>query len=571
MKFKKLSFYLEDLDKTASRICITEILASLFKESKANEIDKVVYLLLGTLAPNYRRVVFNVAERMMLQVAAKAYNKDLNFVKEDYKKRGDIGDVVYSLAKKSKGKSEKLLSVTEIYESLLKVAQDEGEGSQERKVSKLAELLSILDPMSAKYVARIPVGKLRLGFSDKTVLDGLSWMERGDKSGKDKLDKAYHVLPDVGLLAKGVKEKGIEKATENITPQVGVPVLPMLAQRLKKPSEMIEKMGKVAVEPKLDGLRIQIHHKKGKDGFTKVYTRNLNETSWMFPELKEIGKFIKAKEVILDTEAIGVDEERQKLANFQATMTRRRKHEIDEYQTKVPIKFFVFDILCKNGKDCMDGDYRKRRSILEKTVKRGKLFEVVDYTITDNPEEIIKLNTKWRKEGLEGIVVKRVDSGYVPGRTGWRWVKMKEAQEAEGKLADTLDCIIMGYSVGKGRRAGFGIGQFLAGIIDKGKVKTITKVGTGLTDEQFSTLIKKLNKLVTDKKPKEYDVHKDYEPDYWVEPKVVVEIAADELTKSPRHTSGMALRFPRLVKFREDKSLKQITTKKEIIKLFSIQ
>ncbi len=571
MKFKRLSFYLENLDKTASRIRITEILASLFKESNADEIDKVVYLLLGTLAPNYRRVVFNVAERMMLQVAVKAYGKDLKLVKEEYKKKGDIGDVVYNLASKSKGKSEKSPSVVEVYKTLFEVAQDGGERSQERKVTKLADLISTLDPVSAKYVSRIPVGKLRLGFSDKTVLDGLSWMEYGDKSGKDRLDKAYHVLPDVGLLARDVKEKGIEKATENVIPQVGVPVLPMLAQRLKNPAEMIEKMGNVAVEPKLDGLRIQIHHKKGKDGFTKVYTRNLNETSWMFPELKKISKFIKAKEVILDTEAIGVDEERQKLVNFQATMTRRRKHEIEKYQTKVPIKFFVFDILSKNGKNYMDGDYKERRSILERTVKQGKLFKIVDYIITDNPGEITKLNAKWRKKGLEGIVVKRVDSGYVPGRTGWRWVKMKEAQEAEGKLADTLDCIIMGYSVGKGRRAGFGIGQFLAGIIDKGKVKTITKVGTGLTDEQFNVLNKKLNRIVTANKPKEYDVHKDYEPDYWVEPKVVVEIAADELTKSPRHTSGMALRFPRLVKFREDKSLKQITTKKEIIKLFSIQ
>lgn len=449
---------MDKLERTSSRIEITKILADLFKESETEEIDKTVYLLLGSLAPGYQGIVFNVAERMMLQVVVNAYQKDLGEVKKIYKRVGDVGDTAYKLA--VKGNKTKSLSVGQVYESLFKIAQDEGTGSQERKINDLAGLFSQLDPLSVKFVARIPIGRLRLGFSDKTVLDALSWMEKGDKSVKSDLDQAYQVLPDVGLLAKKVKQFGVKKATEKVMPQVGVPVLPMLAQRLKSPTEMISKMGTVVVEPKLDGLRIQIHFKSGKRGFTKAYTRNLNENSWMFPELKQIGKQIRAKEVILDTEAIGVDEKRQKLANFQATMTRRRKHQIEEFSSKVPIKFYVFDCLYKDGTSYMDKDYLKRRKVLEGVVNDGKLIEKVKYLKTNSPKEIETLNFEKTKEGLEGIMVKKADGNYVPGRTGWRWVKMKEAEKALGKVADTIDCVVMGYSTGRGKRVGFGIGQF---------------------------------------------------------------------------------------------------------------
>jgi DNA ligase-1 len=142
---------------------------------------------------------------------------------------------------------------------------------------------------------------------------------------------------------------------------------------------------------------------------------------------------------------------------------------------------------------------------------------------------------------------------------------MKDEQTSAGKLSDTVDCVVMGYSRGRGKRAGFGVGQFLAGIRDGETIKTITKVGTGLTDEEFKTLNTQLEKLAVTTKPKEYGVvNKLHEPDVWVNPGVVVELAADDMTKSPMHSSGFALRFPRLVKFRDDKSWYEATTLKEI-------
>lgn len=551
MKFSDLAKYLDKLERTSSRINITKILAELFKTCGEDEIDIVVYLILGSLAPPYRNIVFNVADRMMFQVIAKAYGVKQKAVVEKYKKLGDLGDVAFAIAQNKKLKiKDQNINVEGIYNSLLKVAEDKGEGTVVRKIDGLANLLKSLDPLSARFISRIPVGKLRLGFSDKTIIDALSWMETGSKIKSKQLEGAYFILPDVGALAKAVKKEGIDNSVKNVKPEVGVPLLPMLGQRLKSPKEMIEKMGEVSVEPKFDGLRIQIHYKSGQKGFVKVFTRNMNETTWMFPELLNLGKYLKAKEVVLDSEAMGVDEKTKMLANFQQTMTRRRKHNIDEVKKSVGIKFYIFDILLKDGKNLMGTEYRNRRTILENTINNGNLIKIIDHQITKNPATINKLMKKNKSQGLEGIFVKRLDSKYVAGRTGWRWVKMKEAEDKHAKLADTVDCVVMGYSRGKGKRAGFGVGQFLAGIIaseDKkskiknqnfraGKIYTITKVGTGITDERFKELAVRLQRLEVGKEPKRYVVHKDLEPDYWVKPNLIVELAADEITKSPKHS-----------------------------------
>lgn len=567
MKFYTLCEYLDNLEKTSSRIEITKVLAHLFNKIEVEETSETVNLLLGQLAPSFKNIVFNVAEKMEMAALAAAYNKSRDEVKALYKKEGDLGNVAFGLAK-TKGNN---LSIVEVYEKLSAVSKAGGEGSQEKKIKLLAALFSQLSSLEAKYAARIPIGKLRLGFSDKTILDSLSWMISGDKSEKKRLESVYQVKPDVGLLAYKVKKYGIDKATADAKPEVGIPVGAMLAQRLKSPTKMLSKMGSVvAVEPKLDGLRVQLHFDR-KTNRVFAFSRNLNEIGWMFPELDRLGEYVKADEIILDSEAIGIEEDLQKMANFQTTMTRRRKHEIAETAAKVAISFYVFDVLSCNGENLMGKKYAVRRDILEKVVKTGKLFRVVESKKASKPAQISYLYDKMHSRGYEGIMLKTLDGQYVPGRTGWRWVKMKEAETSKAKLADTVDCVVMGFSTGKGKRTQFGIGQFLAGVLDGKKIKTISKVGTGLTDEQFRRLFDRLNKLKTDKKPENYLVDKLLVPDFWVKPELVVELAADEITKSPNHTAGVALRFPRLVRFREDKNASQATTLKEIKNLQKLQ
>jgi DNA ligase-1 len=560
MKFRQLASYLDRLEKTSSRLEITEILSQLLKSSDKSEVDKVVYLSLGILAPNYEGVILNVAEKMMLRILALSFNKDEAVIKSMYKKYGDLGNVAQEISGQKGGD----LTVNQVYEKLLEIADYGGGGSVERKVKKTAELLSGLDPLSARFVARIPVGRLRLGFSEKTVIDALS-----KESGIPELEieTAYNIRPDIGYIAKLVKERNLKKAK----PEIGVPVVPMLAARLNSTTEMIKKMGEVSVEPKFDGLRIFIHYRK-KDNFLKVFTRNMNSIpNDTFPELSDVGKYIKADEVILDTEAVGIDPAREMFLDFQKTIQRRRKHDVAKTQGEIPLQFQVFDLLLVDGTSLIHEPYRNRRQEVERVVENGNILRVDENTITDDPEVIKKLHQKYLKMGLEGIIAKKADGAYVSGRTGWNWVKMKEEEGKRGKLSDTVDCVIMGYSTGKGKRSGFGVGQFLAGIKEGDTFKTVTKVGTGITDVVFKELNIRLKKIAVKVKPKEYEVHKDLTPDYWVIPEVVVELAADEITKSPKHSSGLALRFPRLIRFRDDKGPGEATTLKELQNLFEIQ
>jgi len=563
MQLNRLADYLEKLEKTPSRLEITRILIALLKETNALEIDKVVFLSLGILAPAYEGIILNLAEKMMIRAIAKAFDRDEDKVRSLYKEKGDLGNVAQELSEEIKFKG-KGLTVAEVYEKFVEIAKDGGSGSQDRKIDKMVEILRKIDPLSAKFISRIPVGKLRLGFSEKTVLVALA---AGNEKFGAEIEKAYNIRPDIGYVAKLVKEGNPQKAK----PEIGVPVVPMLAQRLNSPTEMVKKMGQVSVEPKFDGLRIFIHYKK-EGNVVKIFTRNMNSIDInTFPELLTVGKFIKADEAMLDSEAIGVDPEREMFLDFQKTIQRRRKHEIEKNASEIPLQFQVFDTLLINGRSLINEPYLKRREELKKIVVSGKLLRVDENTITDDPEIIKSLHQKYLKMGLEGVVVKRVSAGYVSGRTGWNWVKMKEVEGKRGKLSDTVDCVIMGATGGRGKRVGFGMGQFLAGIRDGDTFKTVTKVGTGLTDEQFRELRKRLEKLKTQNKPKEYEVSKDLTPDFWVDPKVVVELAADEITVSPKHTAGLALRFPRLIRFRDDRSVTDITTVDELHDLFELQ
>jgi len=570
VNFKKFAEYLSRLEAISSRNEITVVLADLLKELSVEEVDKAIYLSLGELAPAYENLEIGVAEKIMSRVISKAFGVSEEEAWIKYKKAGDWGIV----AQEERGKvdsSQKALSISEVYQRLVAVAGEGGNGSQDKKIEGICELFRELDTLSCRFVARIPVGALRLGFSELTVIDALSVMATGDKGAKKQLEMAYQVMSDVGKFAKKIKEEGLEKATKHIRPIVGVPVMPMLAQRLTSASEIVDKMGRVAVEPKLDGVRVLIHFKRGKNGFVKAFTRNLNDISEMFPELQTLSEHVDAHEVILDGEAIGMDEQRKSLVDFQTTMRRRRKYDIAELSSKVPLSFYLFDILLSDSKDFMHRSYLERRDELARIVKVGGSVKIVENMVTDDPNEIAKLHRLRLADGLEGIVAKKVDSEYVPGRTGWRWVKMKNDDSSAGKLSDTVDCVIMGYSSGRGKRAGFGIGNFLVGVVDGEKIKTITSVGSGLTDDEFKQLAEKLAAMSVREMPKDYEVKKTQQPDSWVRPKLVVEIAGDDISKSTEHTSGYAVRFPRMIKIRGDKSVAQATTIGEIASLFEMQ
>lgn len=566
MLFTDFALVLQKLENTSSRLEITAILSELFEKTSKDEIKEVVYLSLGVLAPNYESILLNFAEKMVLKSIAIGSKTDETEILNTYKKTGDLGETAQQFFKENNANK---LTVHDVFQKLVEIAKISGEGSQEEKLNKMSELFKNLDSLSLRFVARIPVGKLRLGFSEKTIIDALS---NSDKEKAKRIEEAFNIRPDIGYISELAKDDKLNQ----VSPKIGVPVVPMLAQRLNSTTEMVKKMGRVAVEPKFDGLRIFIHFKrdgisKGRD-FVTIFTRNMNAIDInTFPELLEVGKYIKADEIILDTEAVGVDYERERFLDFQKTIQRRRKHEVEATRDEVPLQFQVFDCIYIDGQSLIEMPYTKRREEIVKSVVNGKLLRIDDITFTQDPELIKSLHQKYLQLGLEGVVVKKENGKYVSGRTGWNWVKMKEEEGKRGKLVDTVDAVIMGATSGKGKRAGFGVGQFLVGIKDGDDYKTITKVGTGLTDDLFKELNQRLKDIISKDKPKEYQIHKDLLPDFFVLPKVIVELAADEITVSPKHSSGYALRFPRLIKFRDDKSEKETTTLDEIKKLFKLQ
>lgn len=586
MQFSRLVEYFGQIEATSLRNAKTAILADLLKEASYEEVDKLVYLVLGGLRPAFDRLEFSMAEKMIL--------RSIGSSPADYQKVGDLGELVLKLKQDSRLQILDL-SVEEVYERLEKIAKDSGSGSQERKVMALAKLINSMEPQSAKYTVRMVAGKLRLGFSDKTIIDALSYFENGTKDYSEKLEQSYQMRPDPGVLAQLVKKMGVEKAVNHLSVEIGTPIVPALAQRLKTAKEMIEKMGRVVVESKFDGTRVQIHFsRKQQDSryqitdnsrtqvsmfgdeaekpkfWVRTFTRNLDESSEMFPELQRIADQIRAEEVILDSEAVGYDPTTKKLVPFQMTITRKRKHGVAEAQNSVPLQFFVFDIMYLDGKSLINLPLIERRKILSQVIREGDVLKVDEFIETDSPDVLREYHKKQLEAGLEGALVKQVDGSYMPGRTGFNWVKFKEAEDSRAKLSDTIDVVIMGYYLGKGKRSEFGLGAFLVGVKSGDEIVTLAKVGTGITDEIFKELNERLQTIKVDKQPEEYRVPKTLEPDAWVEPKIVVEVAADEITISPTHSAGYALRFPRLVKFRDDKSSEQITTLEEVKTMFGI-
>ncbi len=591
MKFKELAEKLIEIEKYSSRLKMTALLAELWQKTNGEEARQIANLIQGQLQPAYDSLEFSLSEKMIGRALAKLVIKNgglkttggmnvdlfgtadetgiLAQVKEKQRQTGDWGEAAQLIVDDLDLKREKELTVTEVYVALVQIAKISGEGSQEEKLTQLVNLYEKLDAESVKVVSRIVIGKLRLGFSLMTILDSLSWSATGGKEETKELEEIYQKKADVGLLGESYLQlltlnsrERLAKLRENYQLQWGVPITPALCQRLNSSGEIIEKMEKVIAEPKYDGMRIQIHLQKNENGTVEVkaFTRSLEDVSQMFPELWKLGETLTVKEAIFDSEAVGFDGKTGKMLPFQETMTRRRKHNVDQKSQELPMKFFIFDILDLEGKDLINLPLNERKAILAEVLPKTDWSILAPYLITDQAEELHHYHQQKLAEGLEGAVIKQIDSVYQSGRKGWTWVKIKEEEGSRGKLNDTLDLVVMGYYFGKGKRHSFGVGAFLVGVPDnEGNFLTISKVGTGLSDEQFKELKQKSAPLEVKQAPVSYKVEKIITPDVWLAPELVAEIAADEMTKSSIHTSGYGLRFPRLIRWRSDKTPAEAT------------
>lgn len=584
MKISEFATYLQKLEETSKRLEITAILSELISKLDSDEVDKAVYLSQGMLKALYENPKFNMADKMVVRVLSNAYNKNKEDLEKLYGKEGDLGTVAYMIAPEE---TKTKLDINHVHAKLLEIAAIEGAGSQETKVLKLSNLLKDLDSLSAKFVVRMVLGTTRLGFTELTIIDALAQF-LGDKALAEQIEEKYNMRPDLGLIAQKLKENGI-KGIKSIKMEPGVPVNPQKAQRLGSIEEIIEKMGNIWAEFKFDGTRVQLHLDRSKKikeesnqqalfdepkerTFIKTYTRNLEDSTHQFPDLLDAAdQYLKVDSVVIDGEAIGYNKETGEFLPFQEMMQRKRKHGVAEMTEQIPLRLFAFDLLYLNGESVMDKTLEERVKLLKSIIKENKVIELSYHIETDQVDSLAEFFEEAKERSLEGILVKKPTSKYQAGARSFSWVKYKKADEK--LLDDTVDVVILGYKYGKGSRNKFGIGTFLVGVYDKESdtFKTFTKVGSGLTDDEWVKLKDQLDKLQVSDKPKNVDISKVYEQDVWVRPKLVIEIGGDEISKSNTHSAGYALRFPRLIKFRPDKNAQQATTTEEITHLHSLQ
>lgn len=578
MEFLRLTEAFQRMEQTTSRIALTEILVWLFKQAPSDLVDKVVYLIQGKLYPDFVGLELGVGEKLLLRAIAVSCGVGVNEVESLYKSLGDIGRVAEESEKKRRQVTlfKSPLTVQRVYTVLEKVAKTVGEGSQDIKIRLLASLFNDAEPVEARYIARIVAGKLRLGIADYTILDALAIAYGGTKDARQIVERAYNISSDLGLVARSIATGGLE-AVKEISIEVGRPIRPMLAERLKTPDEVIEKIGgRVAAEYKFDGERMQIH-KKGSSIW--IFSRRLENITSHYPDVVELAKKnIAGREVVVEGEGVAFNEDTGEFLPFQELMHRRRKYGVEKAMKEYPITLYLFDLLYFDGTDYTIKPYLERRKKLEEVVREDEKLQLAPMMITKTPGEIERFMWEAIERGCEGLVVKDPGSVYRAGAREWAWIKLK--REYQSELTDTLDLVVVGGFYGRGKRAGY-YGAYLLAAYDKDTdtFKTVCKVGTGFTDEDLKLFYELMNKFkIPGRHPR---VDSRMEADVWFTPSVVIETLATEITLSPIHTAawgaikpgaGLALRFPRYTgRIRDDKKPEDATTVYELVEMYKRQ
>ena len=584
MKFEKLAILFFNLESTTKRLEMIDLLSSFFKEIKESQnyddIDKIIYLLQGQLVSNIKQAPkIGLAEKMIIEAISVHSGITGAKVKEILLKKGDIGataEMILSKKKKQKSlfdfddsvRDKQPLEISEIYQSLKKIAGTEGAGSQDTKLGILRSLMTRCSPLETKYLLRIITSTLRVGVSTLTIIDGLALGFTGNKESRQLIEYTYNIHPDLGEIAQILAQKGIE-GVKKIKIDYGIPIRSMLASRVVY-SEILEKVGSPCIaEYKLDGERLQIH-KQGAQ--VQLFSRLLLDISYQYPDVCEaIRKNIKTENAILEGEVVAMDAFYEKMLPFQVLSKRRRKYDVEELAKEIPVSLFLFDLLVLDQESLIDKPFPARREKLEQIVIESDEIKLVKSVSINNTEELVDFFNIARENGNEGIMVKSIkeDSTYQAGNRGFHWIKLKGLEG--GKLKDSIDVTLIGAFYGRGRRKGV-YGTYIGAVYDplNDKFEAFTRVSSGWTDEIMESLKNEVKNDEVEKKPS--NVICDDTPDQWLDPKLVIEIIGDEITISEKFSSlGYSMRFPVFQRIRRDKGPKDSTTVEEIERLYETQ
>ena len=578
MKFSVLSDSLEKMELTTKRLELTDILVELIKKTPTNRISKVIYLIQGKIRPNFEGVELGIAEKLVIRAISKSSGTTIKKIEADYNDDGDLGKTGANILKQKTQTtfSAETITLDRVYNTLLKISNLEGKGSQDMKMKYISSLLNDATPIESKFVLKILLGTLRLGIAENTVMDALAIAFTGKKENREIVENAYNVSSDLGKVSEVLATEGLDGILKFNT-SLFSPIRPMLADRVKSEQDAIKKIeNEFAAEYKLDGERAQIHKKNNE---IILFSRSLENITKYYPDIVEkISNSINANEGIFEAEIVAVNESTGNFLPFQELMHRRRKHKLEQAILDYPITVNFFDLLYYNGNDFLEKPYSERRKNLESIIKENNFARLIPMSIVKKEEDISEILENSINSGCEGLMLKVLNSPYRAGTRGNNWLKLK--REYQNELGDSLDLVVVGAFFGRGRRTGkYGTLLLSTYNSESDTFPTICKVGTGFTDENLDQLFQILsNKVILKKNPR---VESSIEADIWFEPELVLEIVASEITLSPIHKTGLdmirkdtgfALRFPKFTgKIRTEKSVEDASVDEEVIALYKNQ
>jgi DNA ligase 1 len=572
LDFSAIVSTFEKMEKTSSRLELTDHLVALFKNTPPDILDKVIYLIQGKIAPDYGGIELGLAEKMIVRAIVNSSGVTTEKLYQIYQQTGDLGETIKIVMGKKMQTTllNEQVTVERIYSTFYRISKTLGSGSQEIKLRLLSSLFNDSATRECKYIVKFALGTLRLGVADYSILDALSLAFTNDKKLRNVLESAYNVSSDLGKVGKLLATGGLS-AVESLKIQPFIPIRPMLAERVRTAEDILDKMnGVAAAEFKIDGERVQIH--RGSDK-TEIFSRRLENITAHYPDIVRSVNKIRSKNIILEAEVVAIEESTGEYLPFQELMHRRRKYNISEAVN-------LFDILYKGGHEVTHLPYSERRAMLESLGGKTSdpTIKIIPQNIVQSPSQIEKLMSKAIESGCEGLMLKQLDSPYRAGARGYAWTKIK--REYRSEIADTLDLVVVGALFGKGRRRGR-YGALLLSAYDQksNQFRSVCKVGSGFKDSDLETLFKELQPHVL--KNRHPSVSSTLEMDVWFEPRVVIEVIASEITLSPSHSVGMnairsgfglSLRFPKFTgKIRFDKNPEDCTSENELVSMYKQQ
>ena len=549
---------MEKIDSTTKKNEKIAIFASFLSRLKSEELPPACYYAAVQIFPKKSLLKIQFGWSSFMAVIHQLTNRSRQEMRSFYRQKADFGSLVeWALLKKKpqpqslstffdKQVVERSLSITDIDAFLHKMATFTGKGSLQQKKNQLLGLLREVSPLEAKYIARIITSDTRTGFQEGLLLDAIAVaFERKKKH----IIYAHMVLNDLGGLALAAKDQSIDLTT--VTPQIFQSLRSMLATKVETIEEALKAYPQVICEQKIDGFRAQLHiDKQG----SKIYSRNQEDVTNAFPEILNSITTTFTKHVspcILDGEIVSLVD--NKPVFFQDISTRiLRKTDIDSSVKKMPCYYFIFDALLFKGELLLQTELLKRKEIVDRIPKSDHIRIIPFETLSDT-EKIDHLFQEAIKEGYEGLMLKDPHSLYLAGRRGKGWLKLKGA-------LPTLDLVIVGAEWGHGRRTDW-LSNYHLAARDNNEFQVIGKTFKGLTDEEFSQMTQRLKSLAITEES--YGVS--------VQPRVIVEVEFDNIQESSKYASGMALRFARIKRIRNDKSVEEVDSIETVQQLFQDQ